>query len=41
MAWLGPPLLLEHETIHSVWSTLEWIGNTLIFLLAGTLIVFS
>jgi len=24
--------------MHSVWSTLEWMGNTLLFLLAGILI---
>lgn len=35
ISWLGPSLILEHNTMHSVWNTFEWIGNTLIFLLAG------
>lgn len=37
VAWLGPPLILQHESMHSVWGMCEWIGNTLIFLLAGIL----
>lgn len=37
-AFLGPPLILEHETMHSVWGFIEWTGNTLIFLLAGCII---
>lgn len=37
-AWLAPPLILEHETMHSVWGFIEWMGNTLIFLLAGLII---
>eukprot|EP01041_Mallomonas_annulata_P008243 gene8243-16953_t len=37
LAWLGPPLILQHETMHSVWKTIEWLGNTLIFLLGGLL----
>jgi NhaP-type Na+/H+ or K+/H+ antiporter len=37
-AFLGPPLILEHETMHSVWGFIEWTGNTLIFLLAGVII---
>jgi NhaP-type Na+/H+ or K+/H+ antiporter len=24
--------------MHSVWSTIEWIGNTLLFLLAGIIL---
>lgn len=70
LAWLGPPLILNHETVsnsacnlvyishrnihsfllfnvlnfgvnlifgqmHNVWDMLEWLGNTLIFILAG------
>jgi hypothetical protein len=35
---MGTPLVLEAHTMHSVWGMLEWIGNTLIFLLAGLLI---
>ncbi|CAE7647769.1 NHX8, partial [Symbiodinium microadriaticum] len=37
-AWQAPPLILEHETMHSVWGFIEWVGNTLIFLLAGIII---
>ena len=37
-AWQAPPLILEHETMHSVWGFIEWVGNTLIFLLAGLII---
>eukprot|EP00602_Paraphysomonas_sp_CaronLab_P003317 CAMPEP_0185020046 /NCGR_PEP_ID=MMETSP1103-20130426/2634_1 /TAXON_ID=36769 /ORGANISM="Paraphysomonas bandaiensis, Strain Caron Lab Isolate" /LENGTH=750 /DNA_ID=CAMNT_0027550689 /DNA_START=247 /DNA_END=2499 /DNA_ORIENTATION=- len=37
-SWLAPPLILEHETMHHVWSIIEWAGNTLIFLLAGLII---
>lgn len=35
LAWLAPPLILKHETMHNVWSFIEWLGNTLIFLIAG------
>ena len=35
LAWLAPPLILSHESMHNVWSTIEWLGNSLIFLLAG------
>lgn len=37
-AWLSPPLILEHESMHHVWGILEWCGNTLLFLLAGVII---
>jgi len=37
-AWLSPPLILEHESMHHVWGILEWGGNTLLFLLAGVII---
>lgn len=37
-AWLAPPLILEHESMHHVWGILEWGGNTLLFLLAGVII---
>eukprot|EP01041_Mallomonas_annulata_P003036 gene3036-5952_t len=29
----------EQNTMNNIWETIEWFGNTLIFLLAGTLIV--
>lgn len=32
------PLFLRPETIHSIWAAFEWIGNTLIFMLAGIII---
>lgn len=35
LSWLGPPIILSHESLHSVWNIIEWMGNTLIFLLAG------
>lgn len=38
LSWLAPPVVLEHETMHHVWGTLEWTGNTLVFLLAGLIV---
>lgn len=38
VAWLGPPVILNHETLHNVWGMAEWVFNTLIFLLAGLII---
>jgi len=38
LAWLAPPLILEPHTLHNIWSFVEWVGNTLIFLLAGLII---
>ena len=35
LSWLAPPLFLEPQTLHNIWSFVEWVGNTLIFLLAG------
>eukprot|EP01035_Chromulina_nebulosa_P032502 gene32502-43423_t len=35
---LAPPLIFEPESMQSVWSTIEWVGNTLIFMLAGLII---
>ena len=26
---------MNHESMHHVWSVIEWLGNSLIFLLAG------
>ena len=37
-AWLAPPLILKKDAMHMVWSTVEWMANTLIFLLAGLII---
>ena len=37
-AWLAPPIILNKESMHNFWSMIEWIGNTLIFLLAGLII---
>lgn len=41
VAWLGKPLILEHAVMEGVWHTIEWIGNTLIFLLTGIIIVYG
>jgi NhaP-type Na+/H+ or K+/H+ antiporter len=38
LAWLGPPIILNHESMHNVWGMAEWALNTLIFLLAGLII---
>ena len=38
LAWLAPPVILSHETMHHVWGMIEWTLNTLIFLLAGLII---
>ena len=38
VAFVGTPLILKPETMHSVWSTIEWVGNTLLFLLAGIIL---
>jgi NhaP-type Na+/H+ or K+/H+ antiporter len=32
------PLVCSHETMHHVWHMVEYIGNTLIFMLAGVII---
>jgi hypothetical protein len=38
VAWIGTPLILNHENMHSVWNSIEWVGNTLLFLLAGSVL---
>ena len=38
LSWLAPPIILSHETMHHVWGMIEWVLNTLIFLLAGLII---
>ncbi len=38
LSQLSPPIILNHSTMHTVWSFIEWIGNTVIFLLAGLII---
>ncbi len=38
IAWLGPPLILEHESMNSIWEMLVWISSTLICFLAGCLV---
>jgi NhaP-type Na+/H+ or K+/H+ antiporter/polyhydroxyalkanoate synthesis regulator phasin len=37
-ACLAPRIILQHESMHNVWSIAEWGLNTLIFLLAGLMI---
>jgi NhaP-type Na+/H+ or K+/H+ antiporter len=34
-AW---PLICYHDTMHHVWETIEYIGNTLLFMLAGMIV---
>lgn len=38
LAWMAPPIILNHESMHNVWGMIEWCLNTLIFLLAGLII---
>ncbi len=38
LAWLAPPILLNHESMHNVWGMMEWCLNTVIFFLAGLII---
>eukprot|EP01039_Chlorochromonas_danica_P001214 gene1214-1324_t len=38
LAWLAPPIILNHESMHNVWGMIEWCLNTVIFLLAGLII---
>jgi NhaP-type Na+/H+ or K+/H+ antiporter len=38
LAWMAPPIILNHDTMHHVWGMVEWTLNTLIFLLAGLII---
>lgn len=38
LAWMAPPIILNHESMHNVWGMIEWSMNTLIFLLAGLII---
>lgn len=37
-AWLGPPLILQPATMEAIFHALEWMGNTLIFTIAGLLV---
>jgi hypothetical protein len=37
-SWLAPALFLRREAVHIVWGMVEWLANTLIFLLAGLVI---
>eukprot|EP01039_Chlorochromonas_danica_P001852 gene1852-2026_t len=38
LARYGNPLVLKPDTMKSIWSEIEWIGNTVIFFLAGIII---
>jgi NhaP-type Na+/H+ or K+/H+ antiporter len=38
IAWRAPALILNPEHMEVVWSTLEWIGNTMIFMVAGLIV---
>ena len=35
VASLSGPVILNKDTMENIWQYVEWIGNTLIFLLAG------
>lgn len=37
LAIFAPTRILSHETMHNVWNSIEWIGNTVLFMLAGLL----
>lgn len=39
-SWLVPSFFRHNEAVHSVWSSIEWTANTLVFLLAGVVIGF-
>ena len=38
IAAYGHPLFGNHAAMHRIWHTLEFLGNTVIFLLAGALV---
>lgn len=38
LSWLGGPIILNPESLHTVWCIIEWISNTLIFLISGLII---
>lgn len=38
LARFASPLVLRPETLHSIWAAIEWVGNTVIFFLAGIII---
>ena len=38
ICWLGPPIILNHETMHHVWGMIEWSLNTMLFMHAGLII---
>ncbi len=38
LAWLAPSLYLQPEQLETVWHMLEWVGNTMIFAIAGLIV---
>ena len=38
IAWLSPPLILQPEQMEVLWHMLEWVGNTMIFAVAGLIV---
>ena len=38
LAEAGQPLMNDRHAMHRVWHTLEFVGNTIIFVLAGALV---
>ena len=38
VGYKGGPLILRHDTMDTIWSLLEWTGNTIIFLISGLIV---
>lgn len=38
IAWLAPALIIRPDNMEVIWHTLEWIGNTMIFAVAGLIV---
>eukprot|EP00605_Chrysophyceae_sp_TOSAG23-4_P000490 GSChrysophyteH1.ASY1.ANO1.549.1 assembled CDS len=38
LAWLAPSLILQPEQMEVIWHMLEWVGNTMIFAIAGLIV---
>jgi NhaP-type Na+/H+ or K+/H+ antiporter len=38
LAWLAPSLILQPEQHEIIWHMMEWVGNTMIFTIAGLIV---
>lgn len=38
IAWLAPALIIQPEQMEVIWHTMEWVGNTMIFTIAGLIV---